>query len=180
MLLIPRHLPIIQQRATNSVRHNLRNRRNRSELRIQETCRLERDTDDRRGSAIKPVEKPAEVVRVRVPLGYGVATDEVAVAVPEDAPPVFARCEEAGVVGDLAGGGLFVGVDFLPDAFVGVDVAVFVQEADAADGVRVAVYYCDEGGALGGAEGEGEEEEDVEEGVEEFGGLHFLTWVVWW
>lgn len=91
---------------------------------------------------------------------------------PEDAPPVFARCEDAGVVGDLAARGLFARGGFLPDALVGVDVAVFVQEADAVEGVGGVVYDCDVGGALGGAEGEGEEDEEVEEGEEGFGGLH--------
>jgi hypothetical protein len=63
---------------------------------------------------------------------------------------------------------------FKNGALVGVDVAVFVQEADAVEAVGGVVDDCDVGGSLCGAEGEWEEEDDMEEGLEESGRLHFF------
>jgi hypothetical protein len=79
-------------------------------------------------------------------------------------PPVAARGEGACVILDRHGPcGKLAGLDDGPVVLVFVDIAVFVGDADASNGVRSIVLDFDEGGAFGEAEGEGNETEGKKE-----------------
>lgn len=78
-------------------------------------------------------------------------------------PPVAAGGEGAGVV--LDGHGFFGKLAWCergPVVLVFVDIAVFVGDANAADGVGGVVLDFDKGSAFGETEGEGEETEGKE------------------